>query len=190
MIKQAVKGNKLPIYKGRNYTGQKIGRWLVIGQSNCVRSSGRNYKTKWLCRCECGTERWVTKDNLVRGQTNGCSDCSSRSGASNPNWTGDGVVTGSYWYRVQLGAKQRDIRFDLTIDHLNAIWTGNCALTGWPISISENTASLDRIDSNKDYEAGNVQWIHKDVNLMKNHFSESRFVDVCRAVSRFKKKPK
>ncbi len=67
---------------------------------------------------------------------------------------------------------------------------GRCALTGWPLTIdhsshggpSTKTASLDRIDSRLGYEPGNIQWVHKDVNQMKWHLSNDRFIEVCRAV--------
>ena len=41
------------------------------------------------------------------------------------------------------------------------------------------TASLDRIDQNKGYEIGNVQWVHKDVNLMKMYLDEKYFIGLC-----------
>ncbi len=47
---------------------------------------------------------------------------------------------------------------------------------------STKTASLDRIDSRLGYEPGNIQWVHKDVNQMKWHLSNDRFIEVCRAV--------
>jgi hypothetical protein len=68
-----------------------------------------------------------------------------------------------------------------------------CALTGLPIDLAEScrkhitgetTASLDRVDSSKGYVAGNVQWLHKDVNKMKWDLSQERFVEICRLVAR------
>lgn len=43
----------------------------------------------------------------------------------------------------------------------------------------DSTASLDRIDSSKDYTIGNVQWIHKSINLMKNVIPQDIFVEWC-----------
>lgn len=56
---------------------------------------------------------------------------------------------------------------------------GRCALSGLRISFEEKTASLDRKDSSLGYLKTNVQWVHKDVNLMKNHFSDERFREIC-----------
>ena len=44
------------------------------------------------------------------------------------------------------------------------------------------TASLDRIDSDGAYTIDNVQWIHKDINVMKNSFSEEYFMYLCKLV--------
>jgi len=45
------------------------------------------------------------------------------------------------------------------------------------------TASLDRIDSTKNYTIDNIQWVHKDVNKMKMDFSQEYFIEMCRLVT-------
>ena len=71
-----------------------------------------------------------------------------------------------------------------------------CALTGFLIDFGqenvslrkyEGTASLDRIDSEKPYEIGNIQWVHKDVNYMKQWFTQERFFQVCKQVVEYNK---
>ena len=47
----------------------------------------------------------------------------------------------------------------------------------------EITASLDRIDSSKGYIEGNVQWVHKSVNIMKCDFSSDIFIGICNQIS-------
>lgn len=44
-------------------------------------------------------------------------------------------------------------------------------------------ASLDRIDSNMDYQEENVQWLHKDINMMKQQFDQDYFIQMCCAVA-------
>jgi hypothetical protein len=65
---------------------------------------------------------------------------------------------------------------------------GKCALSGLPIFFpatnkGEFTASLDRIDSSKGYIEGNVQWVHKDINIMKNKFPQDYFIKICKLVA-------
>lgn len=45
------------------------------------------------------------------------------------------------------------------------------------------TASLDRIDSARPYEPGNVQWVHKTINMMKQQFSQGVFIGWCHKVA-------
>ena len=61
-----------------------------------------------------------------------------------------------------------------------------CALTGLPLTIAmhgNGNASLDRIDSLLGYEEGNVQWVHKHINLMKNALDENYFIKMCSLVA-------
>lgn len=68
---------------------------------------------------------------------------------------------------------------------------GQCAITGLELkfsrpkrrTIENNTVSLDRIDSGVGYQEGNVQWVHKDINVFRNHFSMDRFLDMCRKIA-------
>lgn len=52
----------------KDLTGQKFGRWLVIGHADGSLSGA----ARWLCRCECGVERSVLYSNLRKGISKGC----------------------------------------------------------------------------------------------------------------------
>lgn len=45
--------------------GARFGKWIVI-------SAERRSDGKWLCKCECGAERWVRSNNLKSGQSTNC----------------------------------------------------------------------------------------------------------------------
>lgn len=49
-------------------TGKKFGLLTVIGFAGI----GKSNKKMWLCRCECGVERAMMQDNLVRAKSCGC----------------------------------------------------------------------------------------------------------------------
>lgn len=51
-----------------NLAGQKIGRWKVM--DNCMTTE--TGERKWLCRCECGTERYVLERTLKYGGSQSC----------------------------------------------------------------------------------------------------------------------
>ena len=53
--------------KRPNRLGEQFGSWLVAG---CAAS--RNEKTRWLCRCDCGTEKPVVDASLTNGVSTNC----------------------------------------------------------------------------------------------------------------------
>lgn len=107
-------------------------------------------------------------------------------------------ITASDIKNTKNKAKTRKILYSVTIDYLNKIFkkqNGKCALSGLPIHFSdikngirEKTASLDRIDSNRGYVKGNVQWVHKHVNNMKWDFDQGYFIEVCGLITENMKK--
>lgn len=48
--------------------GQKIGRWTVLDDYQIVKKGEK----KWLCRCECGAERYVLERGLKSGGSLSC----------------------------------------------------------------------------------------------------------------------
>jgi hypothetical protein len=64
-----------------------------------------------------------------------------------------------------------------------------CALTGWGIEFPESghpqkaLASLDRIDSKKFYTKDNTQLVTRQVNMMKQQYSQEDFISICKAVT-------
>lgn len=104
----------------------------------------------------------------------------------------------SIWNQVKTRAKRKGHVLAVTpsqaIDLLEQ-QQYRCRLSGSPISLMPrkmhiagySTASLDRIDSSQGYLLENVQWVHRDVNFMKNNLSELEFVGLCAAVARFQR---
>jgi hypothetical protein len=92
-------------------------------------------------------------------------------------------------HRICAGAKTRDLRVDVSLQDLNDLWllqNKSCALTGISL-VQMDTASLDRIDSNLGYVLGNIQWVHKTLNKMKNDLPEAVFIAMCKAVAQHKR---
>jgi hypothetical protein len=72
---------------------------------------------------------------------------------------------------------------------------GKCALSGQFLEIPSsdlkkadwrrsNCISIDRIDSSKGYEEGNMQIVHKDINYMKQEFGQDYYIKMCKAVAK------
>lgn len=165
-------------YKGttkyKNYfkRGQKIGKWTVVsGDVELQREAMIE------CICECGVKKLVSAYTLKVGTSTSCKKCQRYDGNNNGNWKGVGVVPGYYLNRrnISISAKKEAARL---IESQNF----KCALTGLPISFIDKSASLDRIDSNKGYIVGNMQWVHKDVNIMKNAYDVNYFIKLCKLI--------
>lgn len=155
----------------KDVTGRRFGRLVVQQPANSLAGSAR-----WQCLCDCGRVVIVAGSSLVRGRTTTC--------GCRKSWGG---IPGRWWCNVRGNAESRNIKFEITIQQAWTLFTEQkckCALTGRLLSFEDKTASLDRIDSTKPYVLRNVQWVHKQVNLMKRELSQSDFVQVCRDVVR------
>lgn len=88
-------------------------------------------------------------------------------------------------YKSWLLSKIKKIknRSELTIEHLIEIYKqqdGNCAISGLPMTTRFNdhrAISIDRIDSSKGYEVGNVQLVCTALNLAKKHHSNESIIE-------------
>lgn len=72
-----------------SFAGRRIGRLLVTEQHYM----DINHKRKWLCVCDCGTQRWVASQHLRPGRTTSCGCLREdlkreRRGENHPNYKG------------------------------------------------------------------------------------------------------
>lgn len=99
----------------------------------------------------------------------------------------------SIFKKFKRSAIDRGLTWDLDISHVIGLWgtqIGRCALSGITLSDkkTEETYSLDRIDSSKGYFPDNVQLVHKTINMMKGSLSDDDFRMWCRRVARCRMK--
>ena len=145
------------------------------------------------CSCKCGNTTTVRRYNLLSHSTVSCGCYGGRTYfAKNPRWKGYQGLSGTDWYYILFKAKERNIPVAITIEDAWEQYKkqdGKCALTNLPLKINairsrrtERDASLDRIDSKKGYEIDNIQWVHKDIQLMKNVLNMDRFIQLCNLV--------
>lgn len=132
----------------------------------------------------------ILKKNNVKFRIKAC----YASGPSNPKYTGYEELQGAYLAAVKAQAKRRNIEYSISNKYLWDLFiqqNRKCAYSGIEIFLSRNnlehitgdyTASIDRIDSSKGYVEGNVQWVHKRVNVMKGNMCNQEFFDFCEAI--------
>lgn len=143
----------------------------------------RRLDGRWCSTCSgCGSEQAYTrKDHAKQSSLNDwrCKKCTSKDKLFSSNSPVGNKQR--LFNRFKKSAKERGIIWGLSIDDMFKKFDGKCALTGWDISIEykEETASLDRIDSEKAYIFENVQWVHTMVNMCKNKYDQKRFIEMC-----------
>jgi hypothetical protein len=192
-------------------TGQKFNMLIAIKNTGKHTKDGKHI---WLFKCECGNLKEMVKNRVTHGDIISCGCYRlkvlrsrkgekriSIRGKNHYKFSGYEDITGSYLNSMKTHAKERNMSFFPNWDDyklLKHIWgimiqqQGKCALSGVKINfgsrkIQEQTASLDRKDSSKGYIKGNVQWIHKDIQIMKWNLDEKYFVEKCKEVVEYSK---
>jgi hypothetical protein len=176
-----------------NIIGKKFGKLKVIEIYKDYESKNKIKLIYWTkCICECGKEKNTRLSNLIHGRCKscGCIQTGSKSGKDHKSWTGYEGISGGFYHKIKRKAEIRKIHFDVSIEYLWNLFikqNGKCYYCNKKIILSnktsEKTASLDRIDSSKGYIEGNVQWVRKDINIMKNIYSHSHFVNTCKEIA-------
>ena len=177
-------------------TGQRFGKLTVTSFSHKEKSPGGFMKYFWKCKCDCGNTTVVGKGHLTTNKIRSCGCLSHRKGNQCPSFRGYGEIPSGYFSSLKRGSKERGRNFKFSVSikylwHLFLKQNRKCALSGVDISfnrekfkkIQQFTASLDRIDSTKGYIEGNVQWVHKEINLMKNDFQQNKFIEWCNRIA-------
>jgi hypothetical protein len=157
------------------------------------------YKNKkqrlFECQCICGQIIVRNRNNVKQGGIKSCGCYAKISkgrpapGKRSPLYKGHGEISGHRWSKIKEGAKVRDLEFSITVEYVWNLFLSQdrkCALSGIPIGFQDrsgSTASLDRIDNSKGYVIGNVQWVHKDVNIMKHTHSQDYFIGLCATIA-------
>ena len=187
----SIKCMSLSYSKYKFKEGDIINNWVIIS-NDIIRKYGRSYI---LVKCTCGSN--IIKEIPIKHTESkahkGCEKC-SRFHTSK----GFGLLSGEYWALFINGAKSRNYEFNISIEYawnLYLLQNKKCALSGIDLVFEPNcvhnknvdfrkmrTASLDRIDSKLGYIEGNIQWVHKDINIMKNYFNQDYFIKICKLI--------
>lgn len=180
------------------YNEQKFNEWVVINNDVVlVKTGNRNYRAI-MCRCKCGTERLVGINQLISGKSKGCKCMAGEYNRIRSVNVSVGTLSRTQYAQYKNSAIRRDITWELSMEYLWNLYilqNKKCSLSGLDLILEIkiprkgrlNTASIDRIDSSKPYVEGNVQWVHKDINKLKNDFDELTFIKLCTLVSNHSK---
>lgn len=183
--------------KCKDLSGAQIGKWFVI----CRGPNSPSGHSRFWSQCQCGRVELRHASHFRRGKSSSCTYCAAR-GLTPPKrkereQDPNRVSKGYFSVISSASRSSRDARrgqkFDITRDYLWKLFLeqdGKCALSGVELTLTPDgrrqTASLDRVDCGVGYVRGNVQWVHKDVNRMKNVYPQPHFIETCAMVAQKK----
>lgn len=181
-----------------NLIGEKF-HYLII---NSLEKDTKYKGYHWaICTCTlCGKINFRTQTrSVIGGRTKSCGCMKAKFpkllGENSNCFTGLGQIRGQTWAKIKRKAAIRSLEFNITLEYAWCLYleqSGLCALSGQPIHFGrsghnkETTASLDRKDSTRGYTEDNVQWVQKDINLMKRTLTDEEFINYCKQVAQFR----
>lgn len=166
------------IFGDRTVVSSKIFTGLELGFK-----TGNTWYVQVMCKC--GKLDWVRIHSLRQHSGKSCIRCCQSLGRS-PTFKGHEDMPGRIMSRIKGSAQARTHTkgsINFTAKYIYELFHSQnckCKFTNMPLDWS--TASLDRIDSARGYEMGNVQWVHKKVNLMKLDMTDTEFVNWCKLI--------
>lgn len=163
--------------------GDKYKHWTVIDgpETNCFNC------IIWKCQCDCGNVRWIQGNELTNpNKCFKCQQCAAiKRGYKQTKENGRiGDLTLTRYTKLKKSAERRGISFEVSIKFLWNLFISQrqiCAITGDYMQ-SINEASLDRIDSTKNYTEDNVQWVTYQANVSKHTMSMEALYEFCKKV--------
>ena len=186
--------DRVPKYE--QYIGQTFNHLTLLEILSEKHEKRRQYLGRFKCHL-CNREDYKTLPyDVLANKTKTCGCNKSyyqKTGSDNKGYTGYEEISGNRWCQHRLRAEKHSREFTVTIQEAWEIFlTQNrkCAISGQPIFFGKTnaekpTASLDRIDSSVGYLKDNVQWVHKDINIMKNDKSQKDFIDMCKMITEY-----
>lgn len=165
--------------KLKDLTGRRFGRLVVISLH-----SSENYIYKWLCKCDCGNEKIVTRNALTTGCTNSCGCLKKELQTIHGMWKTPEYRT---WIRIKTRCENKNTPY-----YSNYGGRGISVCKEWSESFEKFYAdmgkrpssqhSIERKDNNGNYEPSNCVWATRteqqhNIRKQKNNTSGANGVE-------------
>lgn len=146
------------------FAGAIIGSWTIIERSEDSPVQGR----MWLCHCECGAVRIVIQKKLRSGGSKSCGCIRNRATAVRGTTHGKTGTPAHISWEAMIARCTNPKAFGFQHYGGRGIkiceqWRGSNGFASFLSDMGERlpNTSLDRIDSDGDYEPGNCRWTTK-----------------------------
>lgn len=143
--------------------------------------------------CDCGNniDIQIGKFNSHRVKNCGCN--SNYMHKSKLDIYSDNYPFYILFSKIEKSSEKRGWEIGVNYLYIKSLWElqdGKCAYTNIKLSIPknfkemkiDNCVSIDRIDSSLGYIEGNIQLVHRDINIMKLNLNENDFLGLCKSV--------
>lgn len=171
------------LYNFKDITG------MIFGKLVSIKRVYKKKATRWLCKCVCGKEAFVSYRALVSGNTKSCG-CMHKGGARLP--AGEAGLN-NLFSQYKHHAKRKNREFTLTKEEFKKITQSNCFYCGgipqqfyanWKSTMTkegiENSKytynGIDRVDNSIGYIKSNVVPCCKTCNAAKGTLSIQEFM--------------
>ena len=180
------KGQSMTWHTSKDETGKLYGQLRVLRKVG----KSRHGDLTWLCHCACGKDVVVPGDRLRNGNTKGCGCLQGTH-----NRLPAGVASCNHLYSsYRNNAKKRGFIWELNREQFGSLTSQPCWYCGkLPAQVHGSTTlkdksgrvygnggyvynGIDRIDSSRGYQVGNVRPCCKCCNFAKQRMSEEEFL--------------
>lgn len=166
-------------------TDRRFGRFTVL----TFVGKDRHKQNIWLCLCDCGSHFTRTGSNILavtRGTAvgTGCLKCANAAtgrartthGEARVRKTGKNTPLYRRWSSMKRRCTQRSYHgyqyYGGKGIKICAAWLDFAAFRSWALANGfKDHLTLDRLDSSKDYQPDNCQWVTSRENIRRMHVS-------------------
>jgi len=161
-------------FKPLDLTGQRFERLTVLR----VDAHEKRKHVRWLCVCDCGSEKTIASHNLTGGSVKSCGCLKAESRFTHG-------LTGTPEWKLHANSKKRakEMGIENTLKIEDIVIPDVCPLLGIPLVAGtkihhDQSPSIDRINSQCGYTKENIWVISMRANKIKNAASFSEFMSI------------